>query len=156
MVRRRAVLAFEVFSGQDGSNRTEERMIGMMNARVAALAAFSGLAMVLAGCQSRPHGLEGPAVAPVASSPFDGQWIGTDGVAVSTLRNGSFESRSVQTGEQLTSGTYSVRDQSTIDLDFYSIKSQKRTTAACLLVSRSQMNCTLASGTRFVLNRRQA
>jgi hypothetical protein len=131
-------------------------MIGMMNARVAALAVFSGLAMVLAGCQSTPRGLGRPAVAPVAASPFDGQWIGTDGVAVSTLRNGTFESRSVQTGEQLTNGTYSVRDQSMIDLDFYSIKSQKRTTAACLLVSRNQMNCTLASGTRFVLNRRQA
>jgi hypothetical protein len=132
-------------------------MIGMMNARVAVLAAFSGFAMVLAGCQSTPHGLGRPTVAPVASSPFDGQWIGTDGVAVSTLRNGTFESRSVQTGEQLTSGTYSVRDQSTIDLDFYSIKSQKRTTAACLLVGGgNQMNCTLASGTRFVLNRRRA
>lgn len=130
-------------------------MIGMMNVRVAALAVFGGIAMVLAGCQSTPRGL-GPAPAPVASSPFDGQWIGTDGVAVSTLRNGTFESRSVQTGEQLTSGTYAVRDQSMIDLDFYSIKSQKRTTAACLLVSRNQMNCTLASGTRFVLNRRQA
>jgi hypothetical protein len=131
-------------------------MIGMMNARVATLAVFSGLAMVLAGCQSASRGLGEPGLAPVASSPFDGQWIGTDGVAVSTLRNGTFESRSVQTGEQLTNGTYAVRDQSTIDLDFYSIKSHQRTTAACLLVSRNQMNCTLASGTRFVLNRRQA
>lgn len=127
----------------------------MMNARIAAAAAFCGFAGILAGCQSTPRDL-GPASAPVASSPFDGQWIGTDGVAVSSLRNGNFESRSVQTGEQLTSGTYSVRDQSTIDLNFYSVKSQQRTTAACLLVTRSQMNCTLASGTRFVLNRRQA
>lgn len=124
-----------------------------MNARKAASAASVAVLAALAACQS--GGGPSPVASPVPQSPFEGEWVGTDGVAVSTLHGGTFSSRSVQTGETLTNGTYKVRDPSTIDLDFYSVKSQQRTTAACLLVNPGQMNCTLASGTQFVLNRRR-
>jgi hypothetical protein len=79
--------------------------------------------------------------------------MGTDGVAISSLYGGRFESRSVQTGETLTQGSYKFRDQNTIDLSFYSVKTQQQTAAACLLAGPDKMNCTLGNGTQFVLTR---
>ncbi|GHC64284.1 hypothetical protein [Limoniibacter endophyticus] len=116
------------------------------------------IALALAGCvgdgPSRPVSM-GPGANPAPQrSPFDGNWMGADGVAVSTLNNGRFESRTQGTGELLTTGNYTPRDPRTIDLSFYSIKSQQNTQATCALVSDSQMNCTLANGNNFVLTRR--
>lgn len=107
-------------------------------------------ALAVAGCQTDfPDG--GRQV--VRQTGVEGQWMGTDGVAVSTLQGGRFSSRSLQTGETLTEGSYTHRDQRTIDLSFYSLKSQQNTSATCLLANTSQMNCTLANGTNFVLTR---
>jgi hypothetical protein len=122
----------------------------MMNARIAASAAFIIVTAAIAGCQSAP---DRPAPVNVPSSPVDGEWIGSDGVAISSLYGGRFQSRSVQTGETLTQGTYDFRDQNTIDLSFYSVKTQQQTAAACLLATPNQMNCTLGNGTQFVLMR---
>ena len=108
----------------------------------------------LAACMS-----SGPTDRPptgAARSGVDGEWVGTDGVAVSSLNNGAFASRSAKTGETLTNGTYTFRDAKTIDLNFFSVKSQQSTQATCLLVDQNQMNCTLASGTQFVLTRKLA
>jgi hypothetical protein len=95
--------------------------------------------------------------APIAALPqgAEGNWIGTDGVAISTLQAGIFSSRSAQTGEALTQGSYTYKDTQTIELSFYSIKKGIATQAACLLVSTTQMNCTLADGTQFTLLRYQ-
>jgi hypothetical protein len=124
--------------------------IGMINARIAASAAAIMMAAAIAGCQSAP---DRPAPVNVPASPVDGEWMGTDGVAVSSLYGGHFRSRSVQTGETLTEGTYKFRDQNTIDLSFYSVKTKQQTAAACLLASPDKMNCTLGNGTQFVLTR---
>jgi hypothetical protein len=123
----------------------------MMNARTAVSAAVIIVTAAVAGCQS--GGPDRPAPINVPSSPVDGEWIGSDGVAISSLYGGRFQSRSVQTGETLTEGTYNFRDQNTIDLNFYSVKTQQQTAAACLLATPNQMNCTLGSGTQFVLMR---
>ncbi len=122
----------------------------MINARIAASAAAIVIVAAIAGCQSAP---DRSAPIEVAKSPVDGEWMGTDGVAISSLYGGHFQSRSVQTGETLTEGSYKFRDQNTIDLDFYSARSKQRTSAACLLATPDQMNCTLASGTQFILTR---
>src|SRR5690606_35755613 len=79
---------------------------------------FGALAAVLAlaGCQ-----MGGPLQRPNASlqsQGVEGQWVGTDGVAVSTLQNGVFESHSADTGELLTRGTYRHTDSRTIELSF--------------------------------------
>jgi hypothetical protein len=124
--------------------------IGMMNARIAASAAAIMIAAALAGCQSAP---DRPAPVNMPTSPVDGEWMGTDGVAISSLYGGHFQSRSVQTGETLTEGTYKFRDQNTIDLSFYSMKTKQQTSAACLLAAPDRMNCTLGNGTQFVLMR---
>jgi hypothetical protein len=122
----------------------------MMNARIAACAAAIVMTAAIAGCQSAP---DRPARVDVPASPVDGEWMGTDGVAISSLYGGRFESRSVQTGETLTQGSYKFRDQNTIDLSFYSVKTQQQTAAACLLAGPDKMNCTLGNGTQFVLTR---
>jgi hypothetical protein len=119
--------------------------------------AASVLSLVaLGGCQQ--VGWLSPQPMAVSRQPrgAEGEWIGTDGVAVSSLHDGQFQSRSMQTGEMLTGGSYSYQDPRTISLTFYSVKNKRRTTATCLLVDPDQMNCTLASGTRFVLDRRHA
>jgi len=106
--------------------------------------------VVLAGCETA--GPSGPGKAP--GSAVEGSWMSQDGVAVSTLSAGQFSSRVVATNEVVTTGTYTMRDQRTIDLNFFSVKSQQNTQATCLLISSSQMNCTLSSGTQFTLVRR--
>ncbi|WP_025029070.1 hypothetical protein [Nitratireductor aquibiodomus] len=110
---------------------------------------FSALA--LAGCQTGMP--DGGGQRAARQTGVEGQWMGTDGVAVSTLHGGRFSSRAVETGEVLTEGSYSHRDATTIELSFYSLKSQQQTAATCLLASSDQMNCTLANGTNFVLTR---
>lgn len=97
---------------------------------------------------------ERPPVTERTGSAFEGDWIGTDGVALSTLRAGKFTSTSLKTGETLTTGTYAMRGADMIDLDFFSQKTGANTKAACLLANQNQMNCTLASGTQFTLTRR--
>jgi hypothetical protein len=110
------------------------------------------VATLLAGCMSSPGG--GPSGG--AQTGVEGDWIGTDGVAVSSIKAGKFSSRSLATGETLTNGTYTMRDPKTIDLDFFSVRTNQNTKATCLLAAVNQMNCTLASGTQFVLTRRLA
>ncbi len=121
--------------------------------KLASLATTLLCGVVLAGCMS-----SGPREVPppreVAASPFEGDWIGTDGVALSSLRGGKFTSTSLKTGETLTSGTYAMRGANLIDLDFFSQKTGNNTKATCLLANRDQMNCTLASGTQFILSRK--
>lgn len=110
------------------------------------------VAGLLAACTSSPGG--GPSGS--AQTGVEGDWIGTDGVAVSSLKAGKFSSRSLATGETLTNGTYAMRDPKTIDLDFFSVRTNQNTKATCLLAAVNQMNCTLASGTQFVLTRKLA
>lgn len=123
----------------------------MMKMRNAAGAAAMILSLGLAGCQT----FGGPPPMAPQQTGVDGEWIAPNGI-VSSLHGGAFQSKLAATGEVVTTGTYSYRDQNTIDLSFYSVKSQQRTTAACLLVTPDEMNCTLQSGTQFVLHRRTA
>ncbi len=112
---------------------------------------------LLAGCTTgAPDGGGRPPVGAPAQTGVEGDWVGTDGVAVSTLRGGQFSSRSLATGEALTNGTYVTRDPRTIDLDFFSVRTSQNTKATCILVDLNRMNCTLASGTQFVLTRKLA
>jgi hypothetical protein len=131
-----------------GKDKTMGRMHTLVSLGTATLcAAF------LAGCMGSPGGrppLGG------AQSGFEGEWVGTDGVAVSSLQGGKFSSRSLATGETLTNGTYTMRDPKTIDLDFFSVRTNQNTKATCLLADVNQMNCTLATGTQFILTRKLA
>jgi hypothetical protein len=128
----------------------------MFNLRTALGAGSIAALTLLSGCIGGGLGLGGGGPNGAASSGVEGDWIGSDGVAVSTLQGGRFSSRSLTTGEVLTEGSYSHRDQQTIDLSFYSRRTQQNTQATCLVVGPEQMNCTLASGSRFILTRRSS
>ena len=129
------------------------RKHGLIAALASALMATSAYAQ---STQTDAGTLDSTTVAPgkAPGSAVEGSWMSQDGVAVSTLSGGQFSSRVVATNEVVTTGTYTMRDQRTIDLNFFSVKSQQNTQATCLLVSSGQMNCTLASGTQFTLVRR--
>ena len=107
-----------------------------------------------AGCQSSGPSSPPPVASAPARSPVEGQWQGTDGVAVSTFTAGKFTSNSASTGELLTEGTYTEAPSGLIQLSFYSLRSQKNVAANCLIAEGQRLNCTLDSGTQFVLVRK--
>lgn len=122
----------------------------MTNHRTMVVASSLAALAFVSGCTStRPHDR-------LAAKPsIDGEWVGSDGVAVSAFEGGRFTSRSSATGEKLTEGTYTYRNEVTIDLSFFSVRSKQNTTAACQFLNADQMNCALASGTQFVLMRQR-
>ena len=114
--------------------------------KMRATACISVLAL-LAGCVAGP---------PIVSQPtgVEGEWIGTDGVAVSSFTGGQFRSTATDTGRLLATGTYRYIDRSVVEVTINSIIRQTTTRANCALVDRRQLNCTGTSGARFSLIRR--
>ena len=108
--------------------------------------------IALSGCQTIDFG--GPvAVAPPVGAA-EGQWVGTDGVAASSLNNGILVTSSIATGEKLAEGSYRYTDQRSISLTFKSLVRGTTVNANCAVVTESQMNCTSSSGNQFSLLRR--
>lgn len=118
---------------------------------------FLALALIcsagfVTGCTTIDTG--GPiSVAPPAGAA-EGQWVGTDGVAVSTFNNGNFSSAATDTGSKLAEGTYRYTDPNTVAITFTSLLRQTVVNANCAVVSQTQMNCTSSSGAQFSLLRR--
>lgn len=116
--------------------------------------ALIGAAGLLSACQSIDFG--GPvAVAPPAGAA-EGQWVGTDGVAVSTFSNGAFSSNATDTGAKLAEGNYRYVDPNTVSITFTSLLRKTVVNANCAVVTQSQMNCTSSTGAQFSLMRRAA
>jgi hypothetical protein len=118
--------------------------------RIVSAASFIALA-ALAGCQmvdSRP--------APVAVQPtgVDGDWISTDGVAVSRFNGGAFETVATDTGNKLAEGSYRYADARTVEISVRSLIRQTVSNVNCAVAAPNQLNCTSADGNRFVLVRR--
>lgn len=113
----------------------------------------AGLAAVamLAGCS-----ITGPGGPPRVNQPagVDGEWIGTDGVAVSTFNGGQFRSTATDTGELLATGNYRYVSQDLVEITINSIIRQTTSKANCAVASTRQLNCTSATGAQFVLVRR--
>lgn len=122
----------------------------------AASTAFILALVALGGCQQLGRLSQEPTAVSEQPQGVEGDWMGADGVAVSSLHDGRFQSRSVQTGEMLTEGSYTHQNLQTISLAFFSVKNDRPTVATCALVDANRMNCTLASGKRFVLDRHHA
>jgi hypothetical protein len=121
------------------------------------LTGISALAAMLAlsACQSIDFG--GPvAVAPPPVGAAEGQWVGTDGVAVSTFSNGAFTSNATDTGAKLAVGSYQYTDAQSVSISFKSLLRGTTVNANCAVVTSSQMNCTSSSGAQFSLIRRAA
>ena len=120
--------------------------------RISMAVAAVGMA-VLAGCSTSGGGSGGQRV--VAGSPVDGEWLSTDGVAVSHFRGGVFSTTATDTGNKLADGSYRFTENGVISISGTSLIRQTPIAFNCLLASPQQLNCTNANGQNFSLNRRQ-
>lgn len=120
------------------------------------LKSAAGLAalIALAGCQAM-----GPPPAtrvPVAAAPsgVEGDWVSTDGVALSRFSTGIFETLATDTGNKLAEGSYSYVDQNNVSISVTSLIRQTTTQVNCSMVTTTQLNCTSSAGQQFSLTRR--
>lgn len=132
----------------------------MMNPGKFRAVAAASIALALAGCQgmsgpSQPRGGFAPNIPPPSSS-FNGDWISTDGVAISRFTNGHFETLATDTGNKLAEGNYTQIDASSVAISVTSLIRQNTTQVNCALISQTQLNCTSSAGAQFSLIRRSA
>ena len=121
--------------------------------RAALLMAAGG---ILSACVSSGPA-EGPGnVAPkAAASGVEGDWLSSDGIAVSRLSGGVFTTNALDTGNKLADGSYRVNG-SVVEITVVSLIRNTTTNVNCALVSPNQLNCTSSTGQQFILNRRNA
>ncbi|UUP16867.1 hypothetical protein [Nitratireductor thuwali] len=122
----------------------------MVNYRRVGPLAVVAATLIVSGC------VGGVTPREIASRPtgVEGQWMDTQGVAISTFSGGRFDSVATDTGSKLSEGTYRMRDRNNVEITMTSLIRQTRTNVNCALVSPNQLNCTNASGQNFVLTRR--
>lgn len=122
-----------------------------MRAMLATVAA----AATLAGCVAPgPDGGRPMGAAP--RSGFEGEWISTDGVAISRFSGGIFETVATDTGNKLSDGNYHQTDARTVAITVRSLIRQTTSTVNCAMVNPTQLNCTSSTGQQFTLMRRGA
>jgi len=129
----------------------------MMNAGKIRAAGALAVALALAGCQGTgiPPRSGGPiASAPPPSSHFDGDWMSTDGVAISRFTSGRFETLATDTGNKLAEGNYTQTGPSSVSISVTSLIRQTTTQVNCAMVTQTQLNCTSSAGSQFSLVRR--
>lgn len=128
----------------------------MMNAGKFRAVALAALAVALAGCQGMgPPSPRGPiGNTPAPSSGFNGDWLSTDGVALSRFTGGVFETLATDTGNKLAEGTYTQINPTTVSISVTSLIRQTTTQVNCAMVSQTQLNCTSSTGQQFSLVRR--
>ena len=113
-----------------------------------ALAALTALG---AGCVS-----SGPDGGNIAAQPkgVEGDWLSSDGVAVSKLSGGIFTTSALDTGNKLADGSYRLAGD-TVEITVVSLIRNTTTNVNCALVAQNQLNCTSSTGAKFVLTRRR-
>lgn len=118
--------------------------------RAATIAAFAALAACQVAAPYRPE--------PVAprQTGFEGNWLSTDGVAMSTLNGGQFTTRARDTGSTLATGSYRNIDGRTITIQVTSLIRQTTSNVNCALINPTQLNCTSSTGQQFTLVRAPA
>jgi hypothetical protein len=111
--------------------------------------------LLLAGCMG---GGGGQSLPPVTAAPtgVEGEWLSSDGVAVSRFSGGIFETVATDTGNKLAEGSYRYVDQRTVEITVVSLIRQTTTAVNCAMATTSQLNCTSSAGQQFVLTRRAA
>jgi len=125
----------------------------MIMKRGYSVAGLLAAAIALSGCMS-----DAPYGGPIASAPtgVEGEWLSTDGVAISRFSGGVFETVAADTGNKLADGSYRYADAKTVEITVVSIIRQTTTSVNCALVTPAQLNCTSSAGQQFVLARRTA
>ncbi|MFI0848227.1 hypothetical protein [Mesorhizobium sp. IMUNJ 23232] len=112
--------------------------------------AIAILAAGISGCVSG-----GPSGPTAAASAVEGEWLSSDGVAVSRLSGGVFTTNALDTGNKLADGSYKVNGN-TVEITVVSLIRKTTTNVNCALVAPNQLNCTSSAGQQFVLTRRGA
>lgn len=114
-------------------------------------AASLAAVVALAGCQ-----LTDPRPARIAVQPtgVDGDWISTDGIAISRFNGGRFETVATDTGNKLAEGSYRYANARTVEISLRSLIRQTTTNVNCAVATPTQLNCTSSDGNQFVLVRR--
>jgi hypothetical protein len=109
---------------------------------------------LLAGCM----GGGGAQQPPVSARPtgVEGEWLSSDGVAISRFAGGIFETIATDTGNKLADGSYTYLDARSVTISVRSLIRQTTTAVNCALASPAQLNCTASNGSQFILTRRQA
>jgi hypothetical protein len=131
----------------------ERAVMATLN-KLRGLAALSVMAAVLSACQISGPSTSLPGITePAPALGPSGNWIGTDGVAISTFGNGFFTSYAADTGARLAEGTYTTADGNLVNLTLKSLVRGTTSKVNCLQVSAQQLNCTAASGSQFTLVR---
>jgi hypothetical protein len=126
-----------------------------MTVRSISTGALLAALTALYGCQMTPR--QAPvAVAATQPSGVEGEWVSTDGVAISRFTGGAFETVATDTGNRLANGTYRYSDGKTVAISVTSLIRQTTSSVNCAMVTASQLNCTSSSGQQFVLTRRAA
>ena len=126
----------------------------MITPRTFFSAALIAAVAALAGCQMAETSR--PARVAVQTAGVDGDWISTDGVAVSRFTGGRFETVATDTGNKLAEGTYRFADARTVEISLRSLIRQTTSNVNCAVATPAQLNCTSSDGNRFVLVRRAA
>jgi len=118
------------------------------------IAAVAAAAAALAGCVGAGPGIGGGPVAVAPRGGVEGEWLSTDGVAVSRFSGGAFETNALDTGNKLAEGSYRMADARNVEITMRSLIRQTTSNVNCALVTPNQLNCTSSSGQQFVLTRR--
>jgi hypothetical protein len=118
---------------------------------IARKSVFAGVVVGLAALAACQTG--GPGGAGLAPTGVDGDWMSSDGVAISRFAGGSFSTTANDTGRTLAQGTYTVSG-ATIQINGTSVIRQSPIAFNCLLASPRQLNCTSSAGQQFTLVRR--
>jgi hypothetical protein len=84
---------------------------------------------------------------------FEGEWLSTDGVAMSRFTGGRFETLARDTGNKLAEGSYTQIDATTVSISVTSLIRQSTTQVNCAMVTQTQLNCTGSTGAQFSLIR---
>lgn len=124
----------------------------MMAARRLIDVSLAVLLAAAAGCVSSGPSDRGSDIA-VQPKGVEGDWLSSDGVAVSKLSGGVFTTNALDTGNKLADGSYKVSGN-TVAITVVSLIRNTTTNVSCALVAQNQLNCTSSTGTQFVLARR--
>lgn len=121
--------------------------------KMRAMLATVAAAATLAGCVAAGPDGGGP-MGTASRSPFEGEWLSTDGVAISRFSGGVFETVATDTGNKLSDGNYQQTDGRTVAITVRSLIRQTTSNVNCALATPSQLNCTSSTGQQFSLMRR--
>ncbi|MDH6233484.1 hypothetical protein M2281_004095 [Mesorhizobium soli] len=119
------------------------------------VAAIAAAAAALAGCVGAgPDVINGGPVGVAPRGGVEGEWLSTDGVAVSRFSGGAFETNALDTGNKLADGSYRMVDARNVEITMRSLIRQTTSNVNCALATANQLNCTSSSGQQFVMTRR--